>query len=111
VANVRLADWKGKQGRLPPVVFDNSGWFLVRAVTNNRHTYQFASSGPYYVEKTGSPRISRRSVQFFLDWVAAAVERISKLNDIDSADRAALLADQQFARRFFEDLLAAATVD
>jgi hypothetical protein len=110
-ANVRLSDWKGKEGRLPPQMFDNSGWFLVRAVTNNRHTYQFASSGPYYVEKTGGPRISRRSAQFFLDWVAAAEERVKKLTDISDADRATLLADQQFARRFFEDLLATATAD
>src|SRR5262249_9367284 len=34
-AEVRLADWKDKKGQLPPITFDASGWFLVRAVTNN----------------------------------------------------------------------------
>jgi hypothetical protein len=97
-AEVRLADWKQKKGRLPPVVFDDSGWFLVRAVTNNRRTYQFASSGPYYVERAGSERISSRSVQFFLEWIDAAKARLGKLKDIDDADRAALLAEQESAR-------------
>ena len=68
---VRLVDWTKQKGRLPPLHFDESGWFLVRAVTTNQRTYQFASSGPYYVEKAGRPRVSRRSVQFFLDWIAA----------------------------------------
>ena len=41
--------------------------------------YQFASSGPYYVEKAGQPRVSRASVQFFLDWIDAAEARIREL--------------------------------
>ncbi len=77
--DVRLADWTTKKGRLPPVEFDQSGWFLVRAVTNNPKTYQLASSGPYYLEKGGQPRVSRRSVQFFLDWIDAATTRIRDL--------------------------------
>jgi hypothetical protein len=108
---VRLADWKNKPGRLPPLVFHDSGWFLIRAVTNNQRTYQFASSGPYYVEQDRQPRVSRQSVQFFLDWIAAAKKRIDLLNEIDEAERAALLADQEFARQYFASLLAAANAD
>jgi hypothetical protein len=110
-AEVRLADWKGREGKLPPVVFEASGWFLVRAVTNNHRTYQFASSGPYYVEQAGKPRVSGRSVQFFLDWIEAAQERIAKFKDISDADRASLLAEQELARRFFEDILATANAE
>jgi hypothetical protein len=110
-AEVRLADWTKQQGRLPPVTFDASGWFLVRAVTNNVATYQFAASGPYYVEQGGKPRISRRSVQFFLDWIDAAEERLRLLPDLDSTPRQALLAEQTAARRYFEERLAAANAD
>lgn len=109
-AEVRLADWKGKIGRLPPVVFDDSGWFLVRAVTANRQIYQFASSGPYYVDSERH-RISRRSVQFFLDWIDEAVDRVRKLADIDESERTALLAEQEMAREFFKDLAARANAD
>jgi hypothetical protein len=102
----RLSDWKNKQGRLPPLEFDDSGWFLVRAVTTDKRKHQLASTGPYYVEKNGRPRISRRSVQFFLDWITAASDRIRKLPGLDDGTRHGLLAEQAAAREFFEDLLA-----
>jgi hypothetical protein len=108
---VRLADWKESQGRLPPLDFDASGWFLVRAVTNDTKTYRFAATGPYYVEQAGQPRISRASVEFFLDWIDERIAHIAQLNDLDDSERAALLADQQFAREFFADLLAKANAD
>jgi hypothetical protein len=110
-AEVRLADWKDRKGRLPPLVFDQSGWFLVRAVTNNPQTYQFASTGPYYVEQAGRPRISRGSLQYFLDWIDAAEARIEGLPALENEERRALLAVQDFARQYFNALLQKATTD
>jgi hypothetical protein len=110
-AEVRLADFDKTGGRLPPVVFGASGWFLVRAVTNNAHTYQLASSGPYYVERDGQARVSRRSVQFFLDWIDARVAQLRALADVDEPIRTSLLAEQASARRFFENLLSQANAD
>jgi hypothetical protein len=110
-ADVRLADWKKRKGRLPPLVFDDSGWFLVRAVTTNKETHQFASTGPYYVEKASQPRVSRASVQFFLDWIAAAEARIRDDAKLDDAERESLLAEQASAREFFERLLSTASAD
>jgi hypothetical protein len=110
-AEVRLADFEKTAGRLPPVVFEESGWFLVRAVTNNAHTYQLASSGPYYVEKHGRPRVSRRSVQFFLDWIDARVKQLQTLDEVDEPTRAALLAEQAHARTFFTELRAKANAE
>ena len=110
-AEVRLADWKNRKGKLPPVTFDESGWFLVRAVTNNARSYQFASTGPYYVEQAGRPRISKRSVQFFLDWIAAAEARLRKLPNLAEAQLADELAQQEAARTFFTDLLAHANAE
>jgi hypothetical protein len=110
-AEVRLAEWKGKKGRLPAVAFDDSGWFLVRAVTNDRRNYQFASSGPYYVQRGNETRISRKSVKFFLEWIDAAQERLGKLHDLQDTDRAALLAEQGDARQFFQQLLDQANAD
>ncbi|MEX2316857.1 MAG: hypothetical protein WD669_06885 [Pirellulales bacterium] len=110
-AEVRLDEWKNKVGRLPPVEFDDSGWFLVRGVTTNDRKYEQASTGPYYVEKGGRARISRRSVQFFLDWIAAASDRIRKLPDVDEAARSAMLAEQAGAREFFEGLMAKANAE
>jgi len=107
----RLADWVNKKGRLPPLTFNDSGWFLVRAVTTDNRKYQLASTGPYYVEKDGRPRISKRSVRFFIDWIAAASERIRKLPDLSEETRAALLAEQAEAKQFFDELLGKANAE
>ncbi|HVT29988.1 MAG TPA: CehA/McbA family metallohydrolase [Lacipirellulaceae bacterium] len=110
-SEVRLAEWKNRKGRLPPLHFDDSGWFLVRAVTNNPRVYQFASTGPYYVQKGNRPRISRASVKFFLDWIDADEKRIRSDSRLDETHRHSLLAEQESARRFFAKLLASAGAD
>jgi hypothetical protein len=110
-AEVRLAEFKNRKGRLPPIHFDDSGWFLVRAVTSNPKTLQFASSGAYYVEKAGRPRVSRASLKFFIDWLEANSARIRKHADLDESNSAAKLAEQESARKFFEKLLATANAD
>lgn len=73
--SVRLAEW-AKTGKLPLLKFDESGWFLVRAVTEQEKTYRFASTGPYYVEVGDQPRrISRNATKFFLDWTDELLAR------------------------------------
>lgn len=110
-AEVRLADWKDKKGKLPPVTFDAGGWFLVRAVTNNTQTYQFASTGPYYVEQADQPRIGKKSVQFFLDWIAENKARLRKLPNLSESELADQLSPQDGAQKFFADLLTRANAE
>ncbi len=110
-ADVRLADWKNRKGRLPPVTFDASGWFLVRAVTNNTQTYQFASTGPYYVEQAGQSRISKSSVQFFLDWIDDAENHSRKIPKLSKKELANQLAQQEAVRKFFTELLSRANAE
>jgi hypothetical protein len=66
----RLDQWKQNQGKLPPLKFTESGWFLIRAVADEPTTYRFAMTAPYYVQIGDQPRISRTSAQFFVDWCA-----------------------------------------
>lgn len=108
---VRLADWKDRKGKLPPVAFDAGGWFLVRAVTKHTQIYQFASTGPYYIEQAGKPRISKKSVQFFLDWLAAAEAHLRDDKQATDEDRQTQLAAQESARAFYSDLLQKANAD
>jgi len=102
---VRLDKFAKLGGKLPPVVFDDSGWFTVRAVTANIRNYQFAESGPYYVERGGQPRVSRGSTRFFLTWIGEAEERIHGRQDLDVGMRKKMLAEQAGARAFFQALL------
>ncbi|MBN1851318.1 MAG: hypothetical protein JW829_01290 [Pirellulales bacterium] len=81
---VRLDQWAQAGGRLPPLQFNASGWFLIRAVTNNRQVYQFASTAPYYVESAENPRrISRSSVQFFLEWLQMSPIKLHEDHEIE----------------------------
>jgi hypothetical protein len=92
--------------RLPKVRFDRSGWFLVRAVTNSTKTYRFAMTGPYYVQFGPRPRISKRSAQFFLDWVLERQRQIKEIED--AGQRAEVLKYHQKAREFWQDIVARA---
>ncbi len=108
VHEVRLEDYRDRKGTLPPVEFTESGWMLVRAVTNNPKTYRFASTGPYYVQFDETPRISRSAAQFFLDWVN---ERIDKLDLNDAAQRIEVLKYHEQARVYWQDKVAAANAE
>lgn len=104
----RLSEYKEAGGRLPEVTFNESGWMLVRAVTNNQDTYRFASTGPFYVEIGQQPRISKRSAQFFYDWVYERARRI-KLDDAEQ--RESVIAPHRKARDFWQDLIDRANAD
>jgi len=101
--DIRLDQLVKQKGRLPPVKFEEGGWFAVRARTSKTQTYQFATTGPYYVEANYQRRISRRSVQFFLDWLDAAKKKFSANENV--------LADIEAARPFWEDLLVKANAE
>lgn len=103
VTQVRLDELAKQAGKLPPVAFDSSGWFLVRAVTNNPDVYQFATTGPYYVEVEDRPRTSRASVQFFLDWLDDAAAKF--------VGNAAVEAEIEAARPFWQKLAEDAIAD
>ena len=93
VQEVNLEDFKASGGKLPPVSFKESGWFLVRAVADNTKTYRFASTGPYYVEIGYQPHISRQSAQFFLDWTNKRAEEISAAVKEDPSAAAQMLGE------------------
>jgi hypothetical protein len=95
-------------GRLPKVRFDQSGWFLVRAVANLPNTYRFAMTGPYYVRMGDRPRISKRSAQFLLNWVE---ERLRQIELEDPKERAEVLQFHEKAREFWQDLVSKANAE
>ncbi len=98
-SEVRLDEWAKAGGKLPPLVFEQSGWFLIRAVTDVQDTYRFASTAPYYVEIGYQRRISRSSVKFFLDWLD---ERAKQSGNQQSAEAT---GPDERARAFWQDLL------
>jgi hypothetical protein len=107
IHEVRLEELQKAEGKLPHVGFDKSGWFLVRAVADNSKTYRFAMTAPYYVEIGDEPRISRTSVQFFVDWLDEREKQVK----IDAAVHDATLAELHKARDYWQALLSKANAD
>jgi hypothetical protein len=106
---VRLDEFAKKNGELPKLTFDKSGWMLVRAVTNHPQTFRFAMTGPYYVEIGYEKRMSKASAQYFLDWVYARAGQIAKLEHAD--ERAAVLEYHKAARDYWQKLANEANAD
>ena len=98
---IRFEDY-AKSGKLPKLRIDSSGWFLLRAVGEDMKTYRFGMTGPYYVEAGYQRRISKRSAQFFLDWV---IERARQIHIEDPEQRREVLDYHRKARDFWLDLV------
>jgi len=98
VHEVRLDKWAEANGMLPPVRFTESGWLLVRAVTNNAKTYRCATSGPFYVE-IGEPRVSKSAAQFFYDWT---FERARQIKLENATQREEVIGYHRAARDFWQ---------
>ncbi len=108
VHQVRLDQWAAAGGKLPPVNFRQSGWLLARVITNNNDTYRFASTGPYYVHFDNRPRISRRSAQFFLDWIYKRARQVRRQN---APNQQEVLNHYRDARDFWRQLVETANAE
>jgi hypothetical protein len=106
---VRLGEWRNNSGILGRMKFTESGWFLVRVLTDNPKTFRFASTAPFYVEVGDmKQRVSRASAQFFLDWVRERMERV-KLPDGEQKEE--VLTFQRAAEKFWQEKVANATAE
>ncbi len=101
IHSIRFDEY-AKSGRLPTVPFDDSGWFLVRAVTDLPKTYRFAMTAPYYVVADGKPRVNPEAVRFFIDWLYERARHLAALPD--TPDRKALIDYHRQARDFWKSL-------
>jgi hypothetical protein len=105
---VALEQWS-KTGTLGTLRFNQSGWFLVRALADNPKTFRFASTGPFYVE-IGEPKrpIRKASARFFLDWVR---ERAARVKLDDAQQRNEVLRYHRMAENFWQDKMAMADAE
>jgi hypothetical protein len=105
VAQSLRYDELAQTGKFPLLEFTESGWFLVRAVTDNEETYRFATSAPWYVEIGDRPkRVHKDSAQFFLDWLEERREAIEQDAGPESDESKKAWAD---AKTYWEQLVAA----
>jgi hypothetical protein len=106
VQQVRLDDWAKAGGKLPLLKFNQSGWFVIRAVCDVPDTYRYAMTAPYYVAIGDSTTVMKPSAQFFLDWVR---ERAKQLDLADADQRTELKKQYQQAEVWWEKMVGRAT--
>ena len=94
-----------------PVVFERSGWFLVRARAARTDTFRFASTAPFYVELGAAPRrISRSAVEYFRHWLDERRARLAG-SALAPDEQSAVLGVQQEAKRVWDERFAHANAD
>jgi hypothetical protein len=98
----------GRRVSLGTLTFNESGWFLMRAISSNTNTFRFASTAPFYVEVGGSKRISKTSAQFFLDWVKEGMARVQAP---EGERKEVVLQFHRSAEKFWRDKLASANAE
>ena len=92
------------EGKRAKIRFARSGWFLVRAIADEKRTFRFASTAPFWVEFEGAERrISKASAEFFLRWVDERIERVRSAVKAPE-ELAAVLAHHERARDFWRAL-------
>lgn len=100
--SLNLEEYAERQGKLLPLTFERSGWFLIRAVSDVQHTHRFTMTAPYYVEIGAETRVSRKAAQFFLDWV---YERARQIQFSDPKEQAQVITAHRQARDFWKRLV------
>ncbi len=106
--SARLEEYKEAGGHLPPLEFTDSGWALVRVVTRHADHFRFASSAPWYVEFDQQPRISRKAVGFFQQWLSDCEQ---ELKQRPREQLTLFIPTVQKARTFWSDQLSQANAD
>lgn len=103
--SARLDEFAEAGGVIPPLRIETSGWVMVRVVTLFEDHWRAAVSAPWYIRFDDQPRISKRSVQFFRDWLA---DREAMLGKLPAEQRAAHAPYVIAARKFWQQQAAAA---
>ena len=74
-----------EQSHQTNVTLTETGWLLVRCITDREETFRFASTAPWFVEIGGvKHQVSRRSAEFFAEWAEDRARRVREtLTDPD----------------------------
>lgn len=88
-----------------------AGWLLVRAITDQKNTFRFASTAPWYIEdQNATTNISKASVSFFERWVLERIKRV-KANVTDATEQSLILKHHLQAVEYWQQRLKAATCE
>jgi hypothetical protein len=106
--SARLDEFAEAGGMIPPLKIDRSGWVMVRVVTGYEEHFRAAMSAPWYIHFDQTPRVSRKAVEYFGNWLADCETELKKL---PAARLAPHIEPVKTARAFWNRRLQAANAD
>ena len=106
--SARLDEFAAAGGQLPELEIEESGWVVVRVVTQHEDHFRMATSAPWYFEFDGHPRISRKAVRFFGEWLSDCETQLKKLPKETLAKH---VPSVTVARKFWAERLTNSTAD
>ncbi len=77
--SARLDEFAKAGGIMPIMEVDESSWVIIRVVTLHEDHYRAAVSAPWYIDFDNQPRVGKKSVQFFQQWLAEYEDRLKRL--------------------------------
>ncbi len=98
--SARLDEFAAAGGVIPKLVAEESGWVLVRVVTEFPDHFRAAISAPWYLEFDGRPRVTPEAVAFFQTWLRDYEQRLAGRSPEEIARHAPYI---RAARAFWAD--------
>ena len=98
--SARLDEFAAAGGVIPKLVAEESGWVLVRVVTEFPDHFRAAISAPWYIEFDGRPRVTPEAVAFFQSWLRDYERRLAAQSPEQIARHAPYI---RAARAFWAD--------
>jgi hypothetical protein len=89
IYQARLED-HAKRGQFPPLRIQESGWLVLRVVTEHEDSYRLATTAPFYFEFDSQRRISKSAVEFFQDWFSDSRSLIEKEANLGASYQVAI---------------------
>jgi hypothetical protein len=77
-------------------------------VTDETDTFRYATTAPYFVEIGYTPRISRASAQFFVDWCREGQKRLAAAEVNEQREHDEIAGYWRRAEKYWMDLLSRA---
>lgn len=106
--HARLDEYAKQGGKIPLIEIHESGWLIIRVVTQRDETYRLAMTAPYYIEFDDQPRINRKACAMFSKWLEDSAAELKK-DDPHAAQAAQPYINA--ARKFWHDRTEMATTD
>ncbi|MDO4574224.1 MAG: hypothetical protein Q4D98_03315 [Planctomycetia bacterium] len=99
--SIRFQDY-AETGKLPPITLEESGWFLLRVVTDVSGTYCCGMTAPFYVQIGDQPNPqAKESATFFLNWEKARIRMLKKSGAFEGETGAQRLQFHEHALKYW----------